>query len=288
MDIIIGLGEIGLPWFNLVSKVRDVAGIDLDPHKSKNNWQGESDEILHICIPYETDFITHVVEYARKYAPEMIVIHSTIQPFTTMKLEQDKRLLSPIHVLYSPIRGVHHRMESDLTRYDKFYASYKADYTAFETLLSDLAIRGRRVKHPHTLEFAKILCDTTYFGFLIAYAMKTEEIAMKYDIDYEEMWQFADQIHQYLGNRPPAGAKDTDKLYVDPTGIGGHCILPNMELVKHDLGAIYDLIHQINDACIERHRQDTLPNPTSNKRGDTHQSSISQEYDDSRRNYLNL
>jgi UDP-N-acetyl-D-mannosaminuronate dehydrogenase len=254
MDLIIGLGEIGLPWFNLISKVRDVTGIDIDPKKSKGEWHGDSIEILNICIPFEDDFIDLVVDYTVKYKPKMLVIHSTIKPFTTMKIDQDKRLPDTLQVLYSPIRGVHKRMESDLLRYDKFYASYQDDYTSFEKLLSDLSIKGLRMKNPHTLEFAKILCDTTYFGFLIAYAMKTEEIATKFNIDYDEMWQFADQIHQHLRNRPPAGLKGFNKLYVDPNGIGGHCILPNMELLKDDLGEVYALIHQINEACIERHK----------------------------------
>jgi UDP-N-acetyl-D-mannosaminuronate dehydrogenase len=52
MDLIIGLGEIGLPWFNLISKVRDVTGIDIDPKKSKGEWHGDSIEILNICIPF--------------------------------------------------------------------------------------------------------------------------------------------------------------------------------------------------------------------------------------------
>lgn len=255
MDIIIGLGEIGLPWFNLISKVRTVVGIDLDPKKSRGEWRGESIEILNICIPFGNDFIDIVVDSVVKYHPKMLVIHSTIKPYTTMKIAQDKRLPNSLQVLYSPIRGVHKRMESDLLRYDKFYASYKDDCATFVNLLSDMSITGYQMKNPHTLEFAKILCDTTYFGFLIAYAMKTEEIAMKFNIDYDEMWQFADQIHQHLKNRPPAGSKGSNKLYVDPNGIGGHCILPNMELLKNDLGEIYELIHQINEACIERHKK---------------------------------
>ena len=256
MDIIIGLGEIGLPWFNLVSKVRDIVGIDIDPEKARGEWQGESVEILHICIPYSDEFITLVIEYAIKFHPKMLVIHSTIKPFTTLKIERDTRLPRGIHVLYSPIRGVHARMESDMRKYDKFYASYKNEFALYEKLLTDLSISGNQLKNPHTLEFAKILCDTTYLGFLISYAMKTEEIATRFNINYEEMWRFADQIHQYLGNRPPAGLKSSNKVYVDPNGIGGHCILPNMELVKNDLGEVYTLIHQINENCIQRHKHD--------------------------------
>ena len=38
------------------------------------------------------------------------------------------------------------------------------------------------------------------------------------------MWSFADEIHKNLGNRP--------KMF--PGYIGGHCIIPNLELIKED------------------------------------------------------
>ncbi len=255
MDIILGLGEIGLPWFNLVSKVREVVGVDLLAEKCKGEWSGETVGILHSCIPYSDNYVDIIVKHVLKYNPKMLIIHSTVKPFTTRKIGKDERLSSELQVLFSPIRGVHARMEFDLGRYDKFYASYHDDCNLFKRLLSDMGINGYQAKTPHTLEFAKILCDTTYFGFLITYAMKTEEIALKYDIDYNEMWMFADQIHQYLGNRPPVGSKGSNKLYADPEGIGGHCILPNIELVKEDLNEVYNLIHQINETNIKRHKK---------------------------------
>ena len=46
-------------------------------------------------------------------------------------------------------------------------------------------------------------------------------IAKKQNVDYDEMWSFAEEIHKYLGNRP--------KLY--PGFIGGHCVIPNLELL---------------------------------------------------------
>ena len=59
-------------------------------------------------------------------------------------------------------------------------------------------------------------------------------IALKHKVDYDEMWSFADEIHKFLGNRP--------KMF--PGFIGGHCVIPNLELIKDDT---LDLIKQIND-----------------------------------------
>jgi len=73
---------------------------------------------------------------------------------------------------------------------------------------------------PITLELAKIIVDTSYYGWLINYAQLSNMIAVQHKIDYDEMWTFADEIHKFLGNRP--------KMY--PGYIGGHCVIPNLNL----------------------------------------------------------
>jgi UDP-N-acetyl-D-mannosaminuronate dehydrogenase len=84
-----------------------------------------------------------------------------------------------------------------------------------------------------TAELAKILVDTTYYGWLINYAQITKMICDKEGIDFDEMWKFADEIHENLGNRP--------KMY--PGIIGGHCVIPNLNLIENsDL----EIIRKIN------------------------------------------
>ena len=81
MDIILGLGEIGLPWFNLVSKVREVVGVDLIAEKCKGEWSGETVGILHSCIPYSDNYVDIIVKHVLKYNPKMLIIHSTVKQF---------------------------------------------------------------------------------------------------------------------------------------------------------------------------------------------------------------
>ena len=76
---------------------------------------------------------------------------------------------------------------------------------------------------PETLELAKIICDTSYLGWLINYAQLSNIIAIKHEVDYDEMWSFSDEIHRYLGNRP--------KMF--PGFIGGHCVIPNIDLLDN-------------------------------------------------------
>jgi len=75
-------------------------------------------------------------------------------------------------------------------------------------------------------ELAKILCDTSYYGILIAYRKAADKIAQKHKVDPDEMWTFAEQIQEFLNNRPI--------MYDDGKSIGGHCVLPNLELGDPD------------------------------------------------------
>ena len=82
---------------------------------------------------------------------------------------------------------------------------------------------------PITLELGKIICDTSYYGWLINFAQISKIIADKEKVDYDEMWSFADEIHKFLGNRP--------KMF--PGFIGGHCVIPNLQLIdEHSLNQI--------------------------------------------------
>jgi hypothetical protein len=48
------------------------------------------------------------------------------------------------------------------------------------------------------------------------------------------MWEFSDEIHKYLGNRP--------KMF--PGIIGGHCVIPNLDLIHNQT---LDLIKKMNN-----------------------------------------
>ena len=100
-------------------------------------------------------------------------------------------------------------------------------------------IRTQKMSKPETLELAKIVCDTSYLGWLINYSQISNMIANNYGVNYDEMWLFSDEIHKFLGNRP--------KMY--PGYIGGHCVIPNLELIHNDT---LDLIKNMNDSYLKK------------------------------------
>ena len=238
-DIVAGLGEIGLPIYKIISRNFSVYGYDIDKKLIPNNpkkFENYSVRFLHICIPYNKFFLPNVLKLNKRFLPESIVIHSTIKPKTTQNLQ--KKLSIPI--IYSATRGVHKRMASDLKRYIKFFAlDNKIKNSAlmsktYVNLMKKCGIKTKKLSNPITLELSKIVCDTSYYGWLINYAQMSKMIAEKYDADYNEMWSFSDEIHKFLGNRP--------KMF--PGFIGGHCVIPNLKFIdEHSL----DSINRINN-----------------------------------------
>ena len=229
-NIVAGLGEIGKPIHKLLSKSHLAVGYDIDKklmnEKLFQKYVETKTIFLHICIPFNDNFIKSVIMLNKQFNPEIIVIHSTVSPHTTKKIQQK----ISIPVIYSATRGVHKRMFSDLKKYTKFFAvdpkTTKATWasTQYSTLLRKCGVKSKKMSDPMTLELSKIICDTSYYGWLINYAQISNMIAKKHNVDYDEMWSFADEIQKYLGNRP--------KMF--PGFIGGHCVIPNLSLINEN------------------------------------------------------
>ena len=238
-DVVVGLGEIGNPILKILSKKNIVVGFDLNRDlmdKIKfEKYKNLETSFLHIAIPVTDKLITNILKLYKKFLPECIIIHSTIKPGTTEKLQ--KKI--PIPVIYSATRGVHKRMIYDLKRYIKFFVisanapRSKWASSRYVKVMKGCGIKTKKMSNPETLELAKIICDTSYLGWLVNYAQLSNMIAIQYGIDYDEMWSFSDEIHRNLGNRP--------KMY--PGYIGGHCVIPNLELINNQT---LDMIKKMN------------------------------------------
>ncbi|MBT4299459.1 MAG: GDP-mannose dehydrogenase [Nitrosopumilus sp.] len=236
-DVILGMGEVGETLFNLlVDRKFDCIGIDLDNSKCKNYTENkiiENPQYLHVCLPGElTGFTDIVVNWINKIKNiKVVIIHSTVKPGTTKTIQE--KFSMPI--LFSPVRGVHKRFLNDIKKYTKFISFDGAEIDS--KIRIDLEKRFEKIdwmSTTKTAELAKILVDTTYYGWLINYAQITKMICEKENIDFDEMWKFADEIHENLGNRP--------KMF--PGIIGGHCVIPNLNLVKYEN---LDVIKKINE-----------------------------------------
>ena len=239
-DIVAGIGEIGKPILKLLSKNNIVVGFDLKPdlidERKFERYKNLQTSFLHVTIPVSSKFESNLLQLYKKFKPECIVIHSTIGPGTIEQIQ--KKLDVPL--IYSATRGVHKRMLKDIKRYTKFFAISKNApkkqwaIKAYSTKMKNCGIKTKQMSKPETLELAKIICDTSYLGWLINYAQFSNMIAQRYNVNYDEMWSFSDEIHKFLGNRP--------KMY--PGFIGGHCVIPNIDLMHNQT---LDLIKKMNN-----------------------------------------
>jgi UDP-glucose 6-dehydrogenase len=224
--MIVGLGEVGRPLLEVLGEAFPVAGRDLEDVPARGV------RVLHLCYPFGTEFVSSATRYAEMYHPEVIVVNSTVVPGTTRAIQER----AGIDAVYSPVRGKHVRMKQELRHYRKFVAG--TSETAVATVTEHFRAAGMAVDQmgsPEALELAKLL-ETSYFGLLIAWAQEMDRFARSEDAEYWELIRFFEEI-DFL---PPVGFA--------PGYIGGHCVMPNLELLKRVRASSFiETIEQSND-----------------------------------------
>jgi len=234
--VVVGLGEIGKPLFQLLSTKYEVVGVDIAPVGPVDNV-----DVLHICIPFQVkDFIGETIRYMELYKPELTVINSTVSVGTTRAIAERTGKA----VVNSPIRGKHIRMLQEIQFYTKFVGA--SDPKAGEKAAQHFSAVGMKTKvltTPEATELAK-LTETTYFGLMIAWAQELERYCDQSGANYEEIISFYDEIKFF----PPV------KYF--PGVIGGHCVMPNIAILKTFTDSMFlDAIQASNEMKIERDGQ---------------------------------
>lgn len=214
MTVVVGLGEVGGPLLQVIERAGvPAAGIDVDTAAYPPRG---SVGVLHICMPFEIDdFVGESARYVQLLAPELTIVNSTVAVGTTRALQER----TGATVAYSPVRGKHARMVEELTSYVK-YVGADDQVTARRAAehFDSLGMRTRVVASTETAELMK-LTETTYFGLMIAWAQTVDRWCEEVDADYDEVVSFYEEIPFF----PPV------KYF--PGVIGGHCAMPNIELL---------------------------------------------------------
>jgi UDP-N-acetyl-D-mannosaminuronate dehydrogenase len=232
--VVVGLGEIGKPLFEIVSKVHNAFGVDIAPMTENP----DKVDVMHICIPFAIpDFIGESVRYIQRFKPALTIINSTVSVGTTRAIAER----SGAAVVNSPVRGKHIKMVADLLHYQKFIGPMDAQSggKAAEHFES-IGLKTKTLAAPEATELAK-LTETTYFGLMIAWAQELERYCDKTNQNYEEVISFYDEIKFF----PPV------KYF--PGVIGGHCVMPNIEILNNWTDSvILRAVEKSNQQKIER------------------------------------
>lgn len=236
--VVVGLGEVGKPLYQLICEHYDAVGVDISPVEPV-----EQVDVLHICYPFEIpNFVGETVRYIEMFRPALTIVNSTVAVGTTRSIAER----TGAAVVNSPVRGKHARMLDELRSYTKFVGAM--DRTAGERAarhFQSLGLKTRLLSSPEATELAK-LTETTYFGLLIAWAQEIERYCDQFGSAYDEVVSFHEEIH-YL---PRVG--------YFPGIIGGHCVMPNIEILRRCCDSvILEAIRTSNNLKIDRETQGT-------------------------------
>lgn len=212
--LVIGAGEVGRALYNVLKPHYEVSIRD-----SADDVIGSFD-ILHIAYPPSKNFVAITRRYIRRYKARLVVIHSTIPVGTTKRV-------APFAV-HSPIRGLHPRLEKGLKTFVKYFGGAKAKEAA--RYFTRLGIRTAAFKKSETTELLKIL-DTTYYAWNIIFAKEVKRICDKFKLNFDEVYTIANQ--DYNEGYRKLGKPNVVRPVLKPVPgkIGGHCVIPNCDLL---------------------------------------------------------
>ena len=225
--LVVGLGEIGLPIYQIIARSQkfELYGID----KSDDKNISDPDKIfrpidyLHICVPCsnQQSFKNIVLDYVCKYEPSVVIVHSTTPPLTTLQIHAEAKRISP-YVAHSPVRGMHSNMLYDLATYNKYVGG--ADQDSGKRARDHLIEAGFKAVILGTsteTELAKIF-ETSYTATMIATFQEMHRISREFDADFSRIIDIFIDTHKHRLDRP---------LWY-PAPIGGHCLMPNIALLN--------------------------------------------------------
>jgi len=227
--LVVGLGEVGQALFDLLKEADDftVYGLDLDETKMRADGQDRGKlpkevDTMHVCLPCKAQakFVDTVAKYAKLFQPKLIIVNSTVPPGTTKKIQQSCACL----VAHSPVRGVHksaEHMKWEMKRWTKYVGG--ADAKAGEAARKHFEKMHLKVKTLGSCtetELAKLF-ETTYRTWMIACFQEMHRISRTFEADFDDVVDFLEDTHRVRLDRP----------IMFPGYIGGHCLIPNTELL---------------------------------------------------------
>lgn len=226
--LIVGLGEVGHSLFDLFKESGkfDVYGVDIDEEKTRTITgkaeQPVNIDVMHICYPYtkQDKFVQTTLNYIEEFNPKLTIIDSTVPPGTTRKVFDSSK--SPM--IHSPIRGMHASLETmkkDILFWTKYIGGTSKEASeAAQKHFEKLGLKVKVLKNPEETELAKLF-ETTYRAWMIACFQEMHRISRHFGADFNDVVDMLEDIHRLRLNKP---------LHY-PDVIGGHCLIPNTELL---------------------------------------------------------
>ena len=219
---IIGYGEIGSSIAKVYSEFSQFEVLVVDPYVGfDDDLSGV--ELINICIPFIDDFVSVVNGYIETVNPRLTVVHSTVSPGTTEKING--------RVCHSPMRGLHPNLDLGMKTFLKYIGSKDHDAAVeYQEHLATMNIKSHICKNTKTTEYSKLL-DTTYYGVCIAFHADVAKLCEDEGLDFDEVMTLYNNT--YNDGYKELGKDNVVRPVLYPTKkIGGHCVVPNAKILK--------------------------------------------------------
>ncbi len=215
-SLVIGDGQIGRAIYEVLKPKKAIFIRDLEEVDYPDI------DVLHVTFPYSESFVHDVGNYIEQYNPTTTIVYSTVPIGTCAKIGN--------HVAHSPVEGKHPELKESIqlgVRWvgceDKITQLQVVDYwTPF--------VRTVRVMNDAKFtEFLK-LRSTAKYGINLAWTDYEYKISEDLGMDFVALQQFdADYNQLYEDLEMP----EYKRYILSPPGgtIGGHCVVPNAELL---------------------------------------------------------
>lgn len=223
-NIVIGLGEIG----QAIQQIFECDGIDKD-----TKYEAKHYDVMHVCIPFVDDsFFTIVENYKKEFTPNVVIVHSTVPVGTNKKLGS----------VASPCRGVHPHLKESIMTFVKYFGG--KDAVEASEIFIDKGIKVYVTEDSDTIEAMKLWC-TTQYGLNLIMEKFIYKYCLENGLDFNVVYTDCNKTYNegYLKLGFPQYQKYI--LQHREGKIGGHCIMPNLDLIGSNI--ITDLIKNYND-----------------------------------------
>ena len=220
---VLGVGEVGKAISQIFAKRFTVLKKDLVFDEIKNAKLN----VLHVCIPYSEKFTNHVVRQIKKNKPDLVIIHSTVHPGTTMEIFNKTSTL----IVHSPIMGSHPNLAKDLLIFTKIIGpTDKRSVTLAAKHLQKVGIKTVVFNNSFESEIGKLF-DTAYYAWNIIFSKIVWNICQDKALNFDNVYTRLNEIYN-LGYQKSKPNVIRPVLKYQSGPIGGHCLITNTQMLE--------------------------------------------------------
>lgn len=227
-SLIVGGGEIGSSLAECLKGTYEVSIADTDLTKDTKP-EGKYD-IMHICFPPSDSFDSFVIYNHMKFEPKYTVIHSTVAPGTTARLNQQIG-----NVVHSPVEGRHPNLTKSIQTFGKFIgAEDMAVGIAVAQYFEKAGLKPVVVEGSVNTELGKIM-STTRLGWDVVFMKEVARLCVVHGADFEKVYTaYTKNYNQGYADMDQVAFSKFHRPVLEnmPGGIGGHCVMNNLKLFK--------------------------------------------------------